>query len=105
MGSEDEPEDSEIDEDISVLEKSLSEETERNGLSQCFSKLGVSPIKAHAQPESTRVKAVKRKLETAVTALQEKVARTLMFHKLHFSLRICKSSRHHFLRKQRPLIK
>ncbi len=48
--SEDEPEESEIDEDISVLEKSLPEETERNDLSQCLSKLCVSPIKAHARP-------------------------------------------------------
>ncbi len=69
--------DREDDEDISELELSVSGETDRSHLSDSFSFLGVLPLKVHAQPDSTKLKTGKRKLESAVTALTQKVARTL----------------------------
>ena len=69
--------DREDDEDISELELSVSGETDRSHLSDSFSFLGVLPLKVHAQPDSTKLKTGQRKLESAVTALTQKVARTL----------------------------
>ena len=39
--------------------------------------VGISPLKVHAQPLSGRVNSGKRKLNTAVSTIQEKVARAL----------------------------
>lgn len=61
----------------SILKQSLTEETDHCDLSEYFSSLGVSPVKVHTRLKTSKVKAVKRKLDTAATAFHEKVARTL----------------------------
>jgi len=75
--SDDSLEDTTADKDISALEQSYSEETNRSDLSVCFSSLGMSPIKVHSLPDATKLKTGKRKLETAITALAGKVAKSL----------------------------
>jgi len=75
--SEDSLEDTTADKDILALEQSYSEETNRSDLSVCFSSLGMSPIKVHSLPDATKLKTGKRKLETAITALAGKVAKSL----------------------------
>ena len=69
--------DSTVDDDISALHQSFSEEGNRSDLSECFSSLGMSPIKVHSQPDTTKIRNAKRKLEKAVSTLTGKVAKTL----------------------------
>ena len=53
-------------------------EKNRQDISDCFDIIGVSPIKLHAQPLSSRVNLGKRKVTiSAISAIQEKVAKTL----------------------------
>lgn len=61
----------------SILKQSLTEETDHCDLSKYFSSLGVPPVKVHTRLQTSKVKAVKRKLDAAATAFHEKVARTL----------------------------
>ena len=75
--SDDLLEDTTADKDSSALEQSYSEETNCSDLSVCFSSLGMSPIKVHSLPDATKLKTGKRKLETAITALAGKVAKSL----------------------------
>ena len=48
-----------------------------NKISRTFQSVGVSLLKVHAQPLSGRVNIGKRKLNTAISTIQEKVARAL----------------------------
>ena len=52
-------------------------EQDRQDISECFQSVGISLLKVHAQPLSGRVNLSKRKLSTAISTIQEKVARAL----------------------------
>lgn len=43
------------DEDMATIEKSVSLEKDRGMLADCFSSIGLSPRKLHAQPTSSKV--------------------------------------------------
>ena len=47
----------------------------------CFNLLGISPIKVHGKPFSSRKSLGKRKINSAMDAITEKVAKTLKFTK------------------------
>ena len=65
------------DEELSAIQKSLDFEEDRSDVSDFFSSVGVSPIKHHAVSTAVKTKQGKRKLETVVATLTEKVARSL----------------------------
>ena len=44
---------------------------------ECFQSAGISPVKVHAQPLSGRIDLGKRKLNTAISTIQEKNATAL----------------------------
>ena len=52
-------------------------EQDREGISECFQSVGISPLKVNAQPLSGRVNLGKRKFNTAISTIREKVARAL----------------------------
>ncbi len=65
------------DEEISELHKSVSLDQERSDVSGFFDALDISPLKMHAQSSSGKLKQGKRKLESVVATVREKVARSL----------------------------
>jgi len=69
--------DSSEDEDIFQIEHCVSLEESKLELSDCFASIGISPIKTHSQPSTSKSKTGKRKLETAFASMTEKVARAL----------------------------
>ena len=69
--------DSSEDEDIFQIEHCVSLEESKLELSDCFASIGISPIKAHSQPSTSKSKTGKRKLEIAFASVTEKVARAL----------------------------
>ena len=69
--------DSSEDEDIFQIEHCVSLVESKLELSDCFASIGISPIKAHSQPSTSKSKTGKRKLETAFASMTEKVARAL----------------------------
>ena len=68
---------SDVSDEINYIEETNSIEQDRQDISECFQTIGISPMKAHAQPLSGRVNLGKRKLNTAISTIQEKVARAL----------------------------
>ena len=62
---------------IDDLENVLNVENDRQDISECFLAVGMSPLKLHAQPLPSRINLGKRKLNKAISVIQEKVARTL----------------------------
>ena len=68
---------SDVSDEINYIEEINSIEQDRQDKSECFQSVGISPLKVHAQPLSGRVNLGKRKLNTATSTIQEKVARTL----------------------------
>ena len=65
------------DEELSAIQKYLDLEEDLSDVSDFFSLVGVSPIKHHAVSTAVKTKQGKRKLETVVATLTEKVARCL----------------------------
>ena len=65
---------SDVSDEINYIEEINSIEQDRQGISKCFQSVGISP---HAQPLSERVNLGKRKLNTAISTIQEKVARAI----------------------------
>lgn len=63
--------------EILDLESSVSIEMERNRVSECFSAIGLSPLRYHSQPTSSKIKQGKRKIGIASNIITEKVARSL----------------------------
>ena len=57
------------------IEEIHSIEQDWQDISECFQPVGISPLKVHAQPLPGRVKLGKRKLDTAISTIQEKIAR------------------------------
>ena len=44
---------------------------------RCYQSVGISPLKVHVQSMSGRINLGKRKLNTAISTIQEKIARVL----------------------------
>ena len=65
------------DEDVSEIEKSFAREQDRSQLEECFSAMGMSPIKSGSLPSSSKVTVGKRKIEAAVSSMKTKIARSL----------------------------
>ena len=63
--------------EINYIEETHSIEQDWQDISESFQSVGISPLKVHAQPFSGRVNLGKRKLNTAISTIQEKVARAL----------------------------
>ena len=64
---------SDVSDEINYIE----EIQDRQDILECFQSVDISPLKVHAQPLSARVNLGKRKLNTAIFTIQEKVARVL----------------------------
>ena len=60
-----------------TIQRKHSIEQDRQDILESFQSVGTSPLKVHAQPLSGRVNLGKRKLNTAISTIQEKVARAL----------------------------
>ena len=69
--------DSSEDEDIFQIEHCVSLEESKLELSDCFASIGISPIKDHSQPSTSKSKTGKQKLEPAFALMTEKVVRAL----------------------------
>ena len=65
--------------DMVAIEHEILIESER-GI-YCFNLLGISPIKVHGKPFSSRKSLGKRKINSAMYAITEKVAKTLKLTK------------------------
>ena len=50
-----------MSDEINYIEEIQSIEQDRQDISRCFQFVGISPLKAHAQPLSGRVNLIKRK--------------------------------------------
>ena len=72
--SETDSRNSDVSDEINYMEEINSIEQDRQDISECFQSVGISP---HAQPLSERVNLGKRKLNTAISTIQEKVARAI----------------------------
>ena len=72
--SETDSRNSDVSDEINFMEEINSIEQDRQDISECFQSVGISP---HAQPLSERVNLGKRKLNTAISTIQEKVARAI----------------------------
>ena len=68
---------SDVSDEINYIEETHSIEQDRQDISECFQSVGMSLLKVHAQPLSGRVNLGKRKLNTAISTIQEKVTRVL----------------------------
>ena len=68
---------SDVTDEINYIEEINSIKQDRQDISQCFQSAAISPLKVHAQPLSGRVNLGKTKLNTAISTIQEKVARAL----------------------------
>jgi len=69
-------EESGTDEDISALDSSISTEEERQMVTDCFSTIGLFPLKSHSQPIPCKITAGKHKISDAVSLIKVKVAQT-----------------------------
>ena len=68
---------SDVSAEINYIEEIHSIEQDRQDISECFQSVGISPLKLYAQPLSGRVNLGKRKLNIAISTIQEKVVRAL----------------------------
>ena len=68
---------SDVNDEINHVEKIHSIEQDWQVISKCFQSVGISPLKVHDQPLSGRANLGKRKLNTTISTIQEKVARAL----------------------------
>ena len=75
--SETDSRNSAVSDEINYIEEIHSIEQDQQDISECFQSVGIPPLKVHAQPLSVTVNLGKRKLNTAISTIQEKVARAL----------------------------
>ena len=68
---------SDVSDEINYIEEIHTTEQDWQDISECFQSVGTSPLKVHAHALSGRVNLGKRKLNTAISTIQEKVARAL----------------------------
>ena len=68
---------SDVSDEINYIEEINCIEQDQQDIPECFQSVGLSPLKVHAQPLSGRVNLGKRKLSTAISTIQGKVARVL----------------------------
>ena len=68
---------SDVSDEINHIEKIHNIEQDWQDMSKCFQSVGISPLKVHDQPLSGRANLGKRKLNTTISTIQEKVARAL----------------------------
>ena len=66
-----------MSDEINYIEEIHSIEQDRQDISECFQSVGIPPLKVRAQPLSGRLNLGKRKLSTAISTIQEKVATAL----------------------------
>ena len=59
-----------------AIEYEILVESEKKTITNCFTLLGISPIKVHGKPFSSRKSIGKRKINSTVDAITEKVAKT-----------------------------
>ena len=64
-----------------AIEYEILVESEKKTITNCFTLLGISPIKVHGKPFSSRKSIGKRKISSTVDAITEKVAKTLKLTK------------------------
>ena len=76
----DDVDDGMIDQDMVAIEHEILVEPEKN--TDCFNSLGISPIKIHGKPFSSRKSLGKRKINSAMKTITEKVAKTLKLYKI-----------------------
>ena len=75
--SETDSRNSDVSDEINYIEEIHSIEQNWQDISECFQSVGISPMKVHAQLFSGRVNSGKRKLNTAISTIQERVAGAL----------------------------
>ena len=75
--SETDSRNSDVSDEINYIEETNSIEQDRQDISECSQSVGILLLKVHAQSLSGRVNLGKRKLNTAISIIQEKVARAL----------------------------
>ena len=68
---------SDVSDEINYIEEIQNIEQDQQDISECFQSVGILPQKVHAQSLPGRVNFGKRKLNTATSTIQEKVARAL----------------------------
>ena len=68
---------SDVGDEINYIEEIWNIEKDQQDISECFQSVGILPLKVHAQSLSGRVNFGKRKVNTATSTIQEKVARAL----------------------------
>ena len=68
---------SDVSDEINYIEEIKSIEQDQHDISEYFPSVGISPLKVHGQSLSGRVNLGKRILNTAISTIQEKVARVL----------------------------
>ena len=66
-----------MSDEINYIEEIQSIEQDRQDISECFQSFGILSLKVHAQPLSGRINLGERKLNTAISNVQEKVAGAL----------------------------
>ena len=75
--SETDSRNSDVNDEINYIEEIHSTEQDQQDISEYFQSFDISPLKVHAQLLSGRVNLGKRKLSTAISTIQKKVARAL----------------------------
>ena len=68
-------------EDMVATEHEILVESEKKTITDSFTMLGISPIKVHGKPFSSRKSLGKRKINYVMDAITEKVAKTLKLTK------------------------
>ena len=63
--------------DMVATEHDILAESDKKTITNCFTLLGISPIKVHGKPFSSRKSLGKRKINSVMDAITEKVAKTL----------------------------
>ena len=75
--SETDSRNSDLSDEITYIEEIHRIEHDRQDISECFQTVGILLLKLHAQQLSGRVIVGKRKLNIAISTMQEKIARAL----------------------------
>ena len=75
--SETDSRNSDVSDEINYIKEIHSIEQDRQDISECFQSVAISRLKVHAQPLSGRANLGKRKLNTVISTIQEKVASAL----------------------------
>ena len=67
----------ECDEDIRELEADTSTETDKRSVDECFSAIGISPLKMHGLHQSGKIREGKREISNALECMKTKLSRSL----------------------------